>query len=595
MRSHGPSIAIALLVLLSGPAAPGQQPAPRTSSRGVARLVDGSQVNGFLVTGGDDLRFETEPDGRVIPPSEINWLELEGLPTAPGEPPPFRLELGQGQVISGDLLSVDGRSIRFVPGHASGTPESLEVSREAAGALAQRPGQALALTENFDGLDPDRWELRSLPIVFDPSDRPGDRALKIPAGGNGVVTHLREPIGSGRLDLDYLQQTARVRGQRASVELVFDGPDGPEVVQVLLGWSEAAPAVLSRGGPALVVQQIVPQPGWRQLSIRFRPDRTLVAIDGDELARGDGPSGPLQEIRLVTDSIRGADEAPDLALVVDRLRLIRFVEPTGTDEVDPDQDVLDLVSGDQVWGRLESADPSGPRLEVDGRLVPFAWSDVSRIEFRRVPSVSKPVEGRFLRVDWLPPGASGDDRDRLEGAIASSPPGLLNLETPHAGRVSIPLDRVRRLENLGRTRSIVLDSHARHLGDQMMPELDPPQPDGDRLVREFTVDSPPDRPARLAFDVVDVEGDYNGGRFADEVRAGHLVTQVVLNDRPIGTLNQHVTTSNKSPVRIYLPIPADTLLPGKNVLELRQTGRPDAPEYRDDLGVLRLALEWPEG
>jgi hypothetical protein len=35
--------------------------------------------------------------------------------------------------------------------------------------------------------------------------------------------------------------------------------------------------------------------------VLFGPERTLMAIDGDELAHGKGPGGALTEIRLISE------------------------------------------------------------------------------------------------------------------------------------------------------------------------------------------------------------------------------------------------------------------------------------------------------
>jgi hypothetical protein len=76
------------------------------------------------------------------------------------------------------------------------------------------------------------------------------------------------------------------------------------------------------------------------------------------------------------------------------------------------------------------------------------------------------------------------------------------------------------------------------------------------------------------------------------VQKGELRTYVVLNGKRIDYINHYITTSNETPERIRVPIPAGLLKPGKNVLRLEQTGIASDPTWFDDLGVLQLALEF---
>jgi hypothetical protein len=119
-------------------------------------------------------------------------------------------------------------------------------------------------------------------------------------------------------------------------------------------------------------------------------------------------------------------------------------------------------------------------------------------------------------------------------------------------------------------------------------------PDGDTLELAFTLDAPPAAPPSLVIDAVHVEGEYDGGRFAEELRAGFQRTNLRLNGEVVDHLNRYVRDSNRTPARLRIPLPADRLRAGANVLRFEQLGREKDPSYRDDLGLLRIALEWPD-
>jgi len=60
--------------------------------------------------------------------------------------------------------------------------------------------------------------------------------------------------------------------------------------------------VQSREGPALSSPAAGEHTGLAPLVSRFGPNATEMAVDGDELAHGDGPPVSLTEIRLASPS-----------------------------------------------------------------------------------------------------------------------------------------------------------------------------------------------------------------------------------------------------------------------------------------------------
>lgn len=596
-RSIG-AISLACLVLPSGGRAVAQGPTAATVRRvEVAERPDGRRLTGRL-SGDPSNGFRFEPDGGGAPIAlqELARLVFEGPATEPGAKvdAPFQVELGRDQRISGRLGAVDEATIRLEEG-PGGRP--VIIRRDAAVALRQRPGEVQALREGFETLDPARWRVVGEPETVAEPLREGLKALRLAAGGASVTCRLAEPVGSGRLDLAFFVDEAALApraGQRWFVDLMFRAQSGDEAIQALLGWGDEAPGVVSRGGPALRVQRLVLTPGWHTLAVRFHPERTLLIVDGNELAVGQGPGGPLAEIRLATEALDRDDPPAGLAAIVDDLRLARFVEPTGTVEVDPSQDEVRLASGDQLFGRLRSAGPDGLVLKVDGRPASLSWAEVAGASFRRGPATSARLEGDFVRVEWRQ--AADAPPDRLEGVIVALDDASLALLTPYCGELAIPRDRLVSVTPLGRAARIVLDPHAHHLGDQLMPELDPPQPDGPSLEIAFTLeDETAEAGATLLIDAVEVAGAAEGLPFAPKLKEGELRTDLTINGRAFDTLNRHVATRNESPERLRVPVPAGLLKRGPNTLKFVLVGSKDDPDYLDDLGILGVQLELGPG
>jgi hypothetical protein len=599
-RRFGPTASL-LVLLIATAASAGQEggapPKPEAAGETLVR-PDGRRVAGKL-RGDAANGFVFVPDGSREPlalePGSV--LVFEG----PGPDPragffPFRVELGLGQRLSGRLGTVDSREVGLADSSVGGP---LRIARPGVSAVIQRPGEVLVLQDGFETIDGTRWIEIGDPDLVDQPRVAGEHGLRIPAGGTSMTCRLPEAVGSGRLDLAFHDDGTLVEGQQWFVDLTFRGPTGSETVRAVLGWADESLSVESPSGPALAVQRLARKTGWHRLSMRFGPAQTEIAVDGNDLAHGKGPGGPLVELRLASFVTGKNAPPPKLGGTIDDLRLVRFTEPLGGLEVDPSQDEVRLAGGDQLFGTLGAADGERLHVTVDDREIKLPWSEVSGIYFRRVARQGAPVEGLLVSVEWrAAPGADPSDLDVAEGALASVSEAELTLATPYAGELTLRRDRRRALRVVGSGRRIVVDPTAHLLGDSISsapPFLDPPRPEGGVLERDVELASVPPGAAALVLDVVQVEGEASGLRFADRVQKGELLTNVSINRKPVDYLNRHITSKNETPERIRLPIPAGLLQPGRNLIRFEQVGQVANPTSLDDLGVLCIALEFEAG
>ncbi len=561
--------------------------------RQVAELRDGQRVVGHLAGSPDgSITFETDSGSPPrIPLDQIaRLLRLDGdnedAPRA--EAQPFLLAFGFDQRLSGRLVSVDDETIRMRLGSDA---QPVTIDRLAVASLIQRPGEAQVFTDRFDSPDPQElWSLQPGADIVPRQDDEG-ALLRLQPGASQARLEFPEPVDAGRVECSFSWEGRRFAGQRWFVDLIFDGPNGEEITRVVLGWKDEFPSVESRGGPEIVVQPLILEPGWHRLVVRFGPGRTLLTIDGNDLGRGGGPRGALLALRFQAEAARDADDPEDVAAQVDDLQVIRSFEPTNDPEIDPTQDELRMVSGNQLWGSVESADENGVRIRLLGDVREALWSQVAGIFFQRKPIPSEPLSGTWVRVEWEV-GDPESRPDRVEGVLKGVDAEGFEIEVPFAGTFTVPGTQLRQMELLGEKRRQILDPHARHLGDQIMPELDPPMPDADEYEVSFTIDALPEAPITLVLDAVHVEGEFDGGRFAEELRAGFQRTNLLINGEVFDALNRYVRDANRIPTRIRIPIPTDQLRIGENHLRFEQLGREQDENYRDDLGLLQIALEW---
>lgn len=572
----------------------GQTAAPINTKRTeTLENVAGRRLAGRLIFDPNGrLAFRSSDGSELVPEDRLREVVFDGPePRFSNGTPPFQAVLAPWGRISGRLIGVESRGVRIAQG---AEPSELAIAPGGVSAVVQRPGEGQVLRDGFESIDLDRWSQGGSPALTAEPHLIGDRALRLPAGGSSITTRIAAPPGSGRLELAFFDDGSRAQGQRWFVDLTFRRANSElATIRVVLGWAEETLAVETPGGPALNVQPLIRKTGWRRLAVKFDDRRAGISVDGDELAHGQGLGGPLSEIRIATE-IHGASDTPaQLAAIVDDLRLVRFAEPSGRFEIEPAQDEVRLITGDQLFGSLGGSDADRTTLGIDGRDVSLSWSDVSGIYFRRRAISSEPIEGKWVRAEWRSaPGDDPLDLDRLEAAVVALDDVNLTLLAPYIGRVILPRDRLRRVEFLARCRRILIDPTARHLGDRVIPDLDPPQPEPTPLSLTFDLKDPGTSLAMLVLDVVQVIGEEGTPVYSELVKKGELRTKLALNGRPLDDLNVHVTARNETTLRVRLPVPRGVLVPGRNVLTITQTGSKDDPNQRDNLGLSGVALEF---
>jgi hypothetical protein len=574
-----------------------QIPAP---SRDALERPDGHRIGGSF-RGDAKAGFHFLPDdgSPAIPIEGPAEIALGGKgPSARAGVPPVQVVLGWDQRVSGQLVGLDATTIRLADG-PGGRPTTVE--RPGALGLQQRPGEAIVLIDGFELMDPARWSHVGDPKVEPEPRLAGERSLRLGADGSAITAKLAEAVSQGRLELAYHDTDEVVAGASWFVDLLFRGEGGPETVRAVLGWSEESLGVSSSGGPVLAVQRLARRTGWHRLEVRFGPDSTELAVDGDALARGKGMTGPLVEVRIGT-SLTGERPPAKVAAHVDDFRLVRIASVVTSAETDPGQDEARLVGGDQVFGSIPRADPRDVTMIVLGSTIQLPWSQVAALHFRRTSRPSREVEGLLCRLEWRSaPGDDPRDLDQAEGALVRADSEAFALETPYAGTIVVPRDRLRKVVVEATGRRLVIDPTAHHLGDEVSTKghemLDPPQPEGGQLERAFSLEQTPGagQSAQLVMDVVQVVGEAQGLEFSNLIRAGELRTKVSINGKEFDYINRHISSRNEKPERIRLPVPSGLLKAGENKVKVIQTGTSNDPNYLDDLGIVGIALDVTKG
>jgi hypothetical protein len=252
-----------------------------------------------------------------------------------------------------------------------------------------------------------------------------------------------------------------------------------------------------------------------------------------------------------------------------------------------DQDMILLPSGDQLFGRIMTANRRMIELEWRNRTRKFAWSEVAGFCPRADTVPPHTLEGEWVRL-WLQTGTRGT-LDQLEGVVTKLDEKRLTLRHPDLGDLSIDRSRLARIRRLFYGQRIELDNAPHHLGDKdrAAPGLQPQRAEGLKLARKFRLETVP-ASTRFIVSVIQLKGAGNG--IGPALDRGELRTEVWVNGERVDYLNRLVDRAQVRPQRLTVAIPKKVLRSGENVLELRQT--PEAvTEHYENCGVSELLIE----
>ncbi len=586
----------AVCLVIAAPTAIGQ--ATQDASVQDAELIDGKEISGRLERGADG-RFRFQPDqvdSEAISISDIFAIRFDkedgsGETTAvvSAFPPWFQVQLDHDERLFGDLIEIDDTQILFDLGLKQ---EPLAIKKSGIMSLRQSPEAVVVFDDRFDQSLRSEWRLEGGITLRPQNQDEVEEALVVPATTGKATLWLNEPVSVGTAFVRFGANPNAPKETRWLVRFVFRSDSDPLEIGVRIPTIGEIVELIEPTEPSLSTQPITLPGSDSVLKLKIGAERVQLSVAGAILAQGSPPDGALVGISIETEEEFREPATTEILAAIDAIRVIQEVSTPEDLLPDPSQDSVTLINGDQLWGEARYGDKTtGVGLAIYEHVTVFPWSNVLQLDFERRGKLSRVIEGPIARVEWQ--HVPGWPLNQSEGAIVDFNDTELVLETPYAGQLTIPRTSISRIELRGEGTRIVLDPFPRHLGDQVMPDLDPLLPEGDHLEFEIDREMIPGHPAELVLDVVQVEGMYVGASRAADLRRGDLRTLVLLNGESIDFLNRYITKSNSDPARIRIPIPQNALRDGVNQFRIQQVGKADQPEYRDDLGILGIAIEVP--
>jgi hypothetical protein len=339
-------------------------------------------------------------------------------------------------------------------------------------------------------------------------------------------------------------------------------------------------------GKADLTGQVPAPADWSRLEVEW--DHANLTVSLDELVlwsgRLDAPERSLRAVRLT-----GPARYDEFILSAARPREPpKSGDPLGLSEPPwprPGTAVVQLVSGEVLFGTLKSVGRASVRLQVGQTEQAWPWSKIAAV----VPMQSAGTLSQE-RGEWVAVGlqSAGRLRDRLTGSVAGLDQQRLKLAHPVLGELEIGRAWLTELRTILVGERIELDLSPRHLGKQFCPRFRNPEPDGLVLRRGFRLTQPATA-VRLVVCVAHLPGRNDGPDIRQSLEQGSLRTEVLLNGQVIDYLNRYVDRASPTPTRLTVPLPV-AKLQENNTLELRQRLDPRTLQVAD-CEILELIVE----
>ncbi|MFM7315361.1 MAG: hypothetical protein ACKO5E_00310 [bacterium] len=503
------------------------------------------------------------------------------------------------EALTGQLVAIDEK--RVVNWSFAG--QSLQTPLDLASAWQVHTGYIALMSEDFEAKTVRSPAWNGASIIQEPSSPAGPAALQMT---ENHALELALPAGTlGQENLFQMAFFVKKASPAASVSIALVSYDSKSPKKsVSLTINETGDSIgldLDSGGEKKSVSGKI-SVGWHWFHIEMKPERTRFCIDGNVIHEIKSAWAPFQIKSMVFSA-----EKPG-GFVIDGAGLFQADQVPAPLQRQQTSDLVQVAGGHEWFGKFQSLENQELKFKVGrdytipaglthailpaARPMPGRWAlgPVARVRFLHgMSSIWKYSDGGYLnKIGLLKPPPEGESC--VEGVVLDLTDKAMVLGLSQGQSIVIPADRWTEINPVGASGLRVLESRPHHLGDEVDLKVIPPEPEGRLLSIDFeSTDEQARFKTRLAIDGLEVLG-TTIQPFVKSLEKGELVTEIWLNDTLIDNLNRYVLDKNEKPARFFIPIPADSIKSGKNILELRQKGLESDPNYLDDLSILGVRL-----
>jgi hypothetical protein len=339
--------------------------------------------------------------------------------------------------------------------------------------------------------------------------------------------------------------------------------------------------------------------GWHSFVAIFQEEQVRLLVDDNFLAAY-APS--RKGLSRITFRPTNSQSVANLEWV-DHLQVRRIVPDFYLNVAEfAGQDVIQLASGDRLFGMIEKIDASSVTMNALRNDHAVNWNRIAGMQWKQ--STDGPVNSTVSDdgvvavlelqsfVDRLdsPP-------ERITVTVVKSTLQTLFVQHPWLGDLHLSWDQVRRLTPLFVGSTQVVEGRRFHLGNSIRSDFRRPMPDGTEATVEWTSVKLPHGKAYISLDAIDVEAAARdappGSPRLQQLRNGNLITTLYVNNQRVATLNEFVRFKPllKNPLRIRIPVRNDLLRKGSNTIRFKQTPLNESEKEYDDCEISNIHLE----
>jgi len=566
------------------------------------RLRDGRQTTGTL-TGVLARGFQIQsPATGATSLNNVLFLELPQVPRPLPDRSWKRLTLVNGDAIHATPVSpvenlTPGSRLTQLRWEAGfDTPVQLSVS--AISQISHPPGTHVVVCQDFE-TDTAGWMNQSRGDIPRNQERArsGTHSLKCSAAVPELRHDMPDPLDRGWIEFSFFLPAEPSGNGRCQAGIQIIEKQQRYELQVTLaaetGWYELKVPELGIWQRHVVARR----PGWHTFAVAIEPGLIRLKVDNYPLAEGRLPSdtGPrLAGLNVIS-------KQPSANVWIDDYAVTRRMETSSIDVLDRQQDQVDLVSGDQLFGKLINLSRGSVSLQVNSQQTEVKWADILHLQFATSPTTSSPsVGGQIVQLDLQPWTDTSREPilDSLTGSLVAISPQGCTLEHALGGQLQIPWTKVRRLRPFFFGLLWSIEGRPFHLGDQVKSALQPKIPDATSMTRMIDIKTLPVGTPFIVLTAVDLEPVGKGTLdypWLKRVQAGELTSELWVNGRRIRDLNSAVTGRGtaRQPQQIRIELAPGVLQRGLNRAEIRLKPSREEPVVYDnwELQDWRLELE----
>lgn len=345
-------------------------------------------------------------------------------------------------------------------------------------------------------------------------------------------------------------------------------------------------------------QPLVLSIGWHSFVAILSTDRIRMMVDQSILA-----SMPATGETIKAFAFHPFSDNATGSLLVDAMQVRKLVEVDDLPPVPIERDSIELATGDTWFGRVKAISAQNVTLEERGKQNRVPWNKITAISksqpkqpIRQCSSAATGLHATIQLQSFV--DRPNCEPDLWNVTITRIDSELITATHPMLGELRFRWNEVAKIHTEFFGQSFLLDGRRIHLGNSLRTDFQQAFPDGTTTHSEFRLSKIPDGQPYISMNISEMEAASDNAPpaspFLADLRAGKLVTELIINDQRVGNLNSRIRFKSKSPAseRIRIPFPRELLRAGPNTVELSQKASSGSQTEFDDCEIRQLRVEF---